>query len=584
MTQNKFTFLLNKIDDIHHPLFQNKIQTTEDLILNSFKNEKVMSQTIVNVISKGMEYLHGLQQVIDIYESFSTIFDENDESITAFTSVRKSIAIQKEFLKSLVDWKIEMDIHINKHYKAFENNLKEYQKEKKTYDSEYSKLIKSKISMNEKAETIEKTIDTVTLKHCDYMNVCLWNFNQLMKYYGLDFAKRTNTMLDNCSKNVIIDSIKFTTNFKQCNESIEHPLNEKRGSIMNVKGTFPIAGKHYFYIKGKNLLVIHEKKGEQIVTNLITAIAKPQLDNHSFELITPNQRAIFSLSNNEEMKRWIQMIDIVRNNIENYTVEEENYINPMDIAQMIWKIPGNNRCAECGKSQPEWISLNLGVVVCLECSGGHRSLGVKVSRIRSMLMDKLDGNSMDIVKKLGNTFMNSIYQANKSGYLYSENTNGSERYSMIYEKYIEKKWCKKKCEMNIVEEITKGNLRNVREYTSITGMEHLPSNALSLAIQHNHPNIVTLLLMNGIDCNQKDENGNTSLHHCIDVKNDHILISLLRYCVDKSIQNNQGKTAFQLAEENQFSLGITLLKEDCPSEVSIPLIEDIENQYLSSLL
>ena len=93
--QTKFTFLLNKIDDIHHPIFQNKIQATEELILNSFKNQKVMSQTIVNVISKGMEYLHGFQQVIDIYESFSTMFNENDESIHFFNSVRKSISVQK---------------------------------------------------------------------------------------------------------------------------------------------------------------------------------------------------------------------------------------------------------------------------------------------------------------------------------------------------------------------------------------------------------------------------------------------------------------------------------------------------------
>ena len=179
------------------------------------------------------------------------------------------------------------------------------------------------------------------------------------------------------------------------------------------------------------------------------------MDNHSFELITPNTKGIFSLSSTEEMKRWIAMIDTVRNNIENYKVEEDNYVNPMDVAQMIWNIPGNNRCAECGKSQPEWISLNLGVVVCLECSGGHRSLGVKVSRVRSMLMDKLDGNSMDIVKKLGNTFMNSIYQNTKNGYLYSENANGSERYTLIYEKYIEKKFCKKICSFYIIEEIKK---------------------------------------------------------------------------------------------------------------------------------
>ena len=70
--EQKIGFTIKKIDDIHHPLFQNKIHTTQELILTSFKNEKVMSQTLNNVISKGMEYLNGLQQVVDIFESFST--------------------------------------------------------------------------------------------------------------------------------------------------------------------------------------------------------------------------------------------------------------------------------------------------------------------------------------------------------------------------------------------------------------------------------------------------------------------------------------------------------------------------------
>lgn len=42
----------------------------------------------------------------------------------------------------------------------------------------------------------------------------------------------------------------------------------------------------------------------------------------------------------------------------------------------------NNTCADCGKSKPDWVSLNLGILVCLECSGVHRSLGVHVSKVR----------------------------------------------------------------------------------------------------------------------------------------------------------------------------------------------------------
>lgn len=43
-------------------------------------------------------------------------------------------------------------------------------------------------------------------------------------------------------------------------------------------------------------------------------------------------------------------------------------------------VAGNGACADCGRADPEWASLNLGVLLCIECSGVHRRLGVHVSK------------------------------------------------------------------------------------------------------------------------------------------------------------------------------------------------------------
>ena len=38
---------------------------------------------------------------------------------------------------------------------------------------------------------------------------------------------------------------------------------------------------------------------------------------------------------------------------------------------------------------PEWLSVNLGVLICLECCGVHRDMGVHISRTQSIVIDDL---------------------------------------------------------------------------------------------------------------------------------------------------------------------------------------------------
>ena len=49
--------------------------------------------------------------------------------------------------------------------------------------------------------------------------------------------------------------------------------------------------------------------------------------------------------------------------------------------EVLRSIPGNDSCADCGARDPDWASLNLAVLLCIECSGFHRNLGVHISKV-----------------------------------------------------------------------------------------------------------------------------------------------------------------------------------------------------------
>lgn len=103
---------------------------------------------------------------------------------------------------------------------------------------------------------------------------------------------------------------------------------------------------------------------------------------------------------------------------------------------------GNCWCADCGSgSKVEWVSINLAIILCIECSGIHRSLGTHISKVRSLTLD-ITSFTPDIVELLllvGNRVSNMVWEGRLDPALKpGPQTTREQRLKFITAKYVDR--------------------------------------------------------------------------------------------------------------------------------------------------
>ncbi|CAN4102844.1 unnamed protein product [Withania somnifera] len=108
------------------------------------------------------------------------------------------------------------------------------------------------------------------------------------------------------------------------------------------------------------------------------------------------------------------------------------------ILEGLLKLPENRECADCKAKGPRWASVNLGIFICMQCSGIHRSLGVHISKVRSATLDTWLPEQVAFIHSMGNERSNSYWEAELP---HNYDRVGIENF--IRAKYEEKRWVPK---------------------------------------------------------------------------------------------------------------------------------------------
>ena len=119
--------------------------------------------------------------------------------------------------------------------------------------------------------------------------------------------------------------------------------------------------------------------------------------------------------------------------------------NPSKLLEQIRKNDaGNAYCADCGSaSKVEWVSLNLAILLCIECGGIHRSLGTHVSKIRSLTLDiySFTNDIVELLHLVGNRVSNMVWEARLDQTQKPDATTSREqRLKFITSKYVDREY------------------------------------------------------------------------------------------------------------------------------------------------
>uniref|UniRef100_A0A665UQK6 Arf-GAP with SH3 domain, ANK repeat and PH domain-containing protein 2-like n=1 Tax=Echeneis naucrates TaxID=173247 RepID=A0A665UQK6_ECHNA len=320
--------------------------------------------------------------------------------------------------------------------------------------------------------------------------------------------------------------------------------------------------------------------------NLLTCQVKMNPDEKkSFDLFSHDRTYHFQAEDEAECQIWVSVLQNSKEEALNMAFKGDQDEGENNIVQELTKaivgevkrMSGNDCCCDCGAPGPTWLSTNLGVLICIECSGIHREMGVHYSRIQSLDLDVLGTSELLLAKNVGNASFNEIMEADLSAQDVTKPDPSSDmqmRKDYITAKYTEKRFARRLCAdaASRVQALYKA-VRN-RDILSLIQVyaegvdlmevisqpkEHEPGETvLHLAVRmvdRNSLHIVDFLAQNSANLDKQTTKGSTALHYCCLIDNSECLKLLLRGKASVSISKNTNKFSVHTGHLNEAQTG-----------------------------
>ncbi|KAM6992768.1 arf-GAP with SH3 domain, ANK repeat and PH domain-containing protein 2-like isoform 2-T2 [Tautogolabrus adspersus] len=313
--------------------------------------------------------------------------------------------------------------------------------------------------------------------------------------------------------------------------------------------------------------------------NLLTCQVKRNPDEKkSFDLFSHDRTYHFQTEDEAECQIWVSVLQNSREEALNTAFKGDQNEGENNIVQELTKaivgevkrMSGNDSCCDCGAPAPTWLSTNLGVLICIECSGIHREMGVHYSRIQSLDLDVLGTSELLLAKNVGNASFNKIMEADLSAQDVTKPDASSDmqlRKDYITAKYTEKRFAQRLCGdaasrlQTLYEAVRNKDIQSLIQVyaegvdlmeASSQPNEHEPGETvLHLAVRmgdRNSLHIVDFLAQNSGDLDKQTVRGCTALHYCCLTDNSECLKLLLRGKASVSITNEAGETPLDIAK------------------------------------